>query len=191
MKSLFLSVGHNWGANNPKFPAVKDSGANSNGTSEAKAVADVVDEIQRLGVPGVKLVRVPTGLNLSQRIAWINAQLAKNPSAYPEPFAVEFHMDAGPASAVGASVWYDDHNQYTLGEGKQFLAEYTRVTGIPSRHVNSDLTNRLGNLGFTSGVKCAALLVELGFLTNLAELNVVRKHGAKACVAGFVAMNAK
>lgn len=57
--------------------------------------------------------------------------------------------------------------------------------------MNSDLTNRLGNLGFTSEVKCAALLVELGFLTNLAELNVVRQYGAKACIAGIAAMNAK
>lgn len=187
MKTLFLSVGHNWGANNPKFPQVKDAGAYSNGTSEAKAVADVVDETQRLGVPGIKLVRVPTGLNLTQRIAWINSQIAK----HPEPFAIELHMDAGPPSAKGASAWYDNANAYTMNEGKQFLAEYTRVTGIPSRHVNSDLTNRLGNLGFTSEVKCASLLVELGFLTNLAELNVVRQYGAKACVAGFAAMNAK
>lgn len=184
MKTLFLSVGHNWG---PKVAGgIPDQGAVANGTTEAIECKAVVDAVIRRGVPGIALVRVPEGLNLPQRIAWINARLPKS----SEPFALEFHMDAGPSTAVGASVWYNDDNSYTMNEGKQFLAEYTRVTGLTSRHVNSDRTDRLGNLGFVSDTKCASLLIELGFITNRNELATVRAKAVDAVIAGIAKMNA-
>lgn len=137
-------------------------------------------------IPGIKLVKVPEGLNLAQRIKWVNANL----QLAIEPMAIEFHLDSAGASAEGASVWYNDDNSYTLGEGKQFLAKYTEVTGFKSRHVNSDTKNRLGQLGWVSQLKCASLLVELGFISNAVELDVIRKKGVDAVIAGIVAMNA-
>lgn len=135
----------------------------------------------------MQLVKVPEGLSLAQRIAWINKNLAK----YPEPFAIEFHMDSAAPAATGATVFFNDANAYTQNEGKQFLAEYTRVTGLKSRHVKSDTTSRHGQLGFVSEVKCASLLIETGFISNKNDLATVRQKGAEAIIAGVNAMNSK
>jgi len=132
-------------------------------------------------------VKVPEGLNLDERITWINKNLAK----YPEAFAMEFHMDSATPAATGATVFYNDANTYTQNEGKQFLAEYTRITGLKSRHVLSDTISRHGQLGFVSQVKCASLLIEMGFISNKNDLATVRQKGADAIIAGVNAMNAK
>ncbi len=181
MKTLFLSIGHNWGKNGNAV----DQGATGNGTTEAQVTKKIVDAIVQQGLTGIKVVKVPEGLNLVQRIAWINAQLPKN----PESFALEFHLDAGPATAKGASVWYNDANTYTMNEGKQFLAKYTEITGLTSRHVNSDTTDRLWQLGFVSQCKCASLLIELGFITNATELNVIKTTWLKGVIQWIYAMN--
>lgn len=183
MKTLFLSIGHNWGRNGKAI----DQGAFGNGTSEAAENKKIIDAIVARGIPGVKLVKVPEGLNLAERIAWINKNIGKN----PEPFAIEFHMDAATPKATGATVYYNDANTYTENEGKQFLAEYTNVTGLVSRHVISDTKNRHGQLGFVSEVKCASLLIETGFISNKNDLATVRQKGADAIIAGVNAMNAR
>lgn len=195
MKTIFLACGHNRG-----FPLVfkngkwvkstyPDIGAIGNNSTELEVTKPIVDEIVRKGVPGCVVIKVPEGLNIQERVQWINERVA-NVSVYPEAFAFEFHLDSGPETAKGASVWYNDDNRYTLAEGKQFLAEYTNITGLTSRHVNSDKTNRHGDLGFVSTCKCASLLVELGFITNKNELNTIRAKGVEAIIAGFVKMNA-
>lgn len=182
MKTLFLSIGHNWGKNGKAV----DQWASGNKTTEAVEAKKIVDAIIARGIPGVALIKVPEWLNLPQRISWINSHIGN----HLEPFAMEFHMDSGPSTAEGASVWYNDDNQYTLGEWKQFLAEYTRITGLKSRHVNSDTTDRLGQLGFVSEVKCASLLIELGFISNPTELKVVQSKGIDWVLAGINKMNA-
>lgn len=182
MKTLFLSIGHNWGKNGKAI----DQGAAGNGTTEAIEAKKLVDAVISKGIPGVAIVKVPEGLNLLERISWVNSHIGK----LVEPFAMEIHLDSGPATAQGASAWYNDANQYTMNEGKQFLAEYTRVTGLTSRHVNSDTTDRLGQLGFVSQIKCAALLIELGFISNPKELATIRAKAIDAFISGVKAMNA-
>ena len=57
-------------------------------------------------------------------------------------------------------------SSYAKNEGIKFLKEYTNVTGLTSRHVNPDTSDRLGRLGFVRDTKPLALLIELGFITN-------------------------
>lgn len=190
MKTIILSLGHNRGRNYVKGTMgwikskYEDKGASGNGTTEFDVTKAIIDEVVRIGIPGVNIVKVPELLNLEERIKWVNGQFAK----YPEPLAMEFHLDSASALAKGASVWYNDTNQYTMGEGKKFLAKYTEVTGLTSRHVNSDKTNRLGDLGFVSEIKCASLLVELGFISNKDELWAIRSKGVDAVIKSIVAL---
>lgn len=134
MKTLFLSIGHNWGNG--------DQGAAANGTTEAAEVKKIIDAIIKQGIPGVNLIKVPEKLTLAQRVSWIN----KNLAGKIEPFAMEFHLDAAGVTARGASVWYAAQNTYTPNEGRQFLQKYTEVTGLTSRRVNPDSQNRLKRL---------------------------------------------
>lgn len=176
-KTIFLSVWHNW--------AKGDKWASANNTNEATESNLIVNEIIRKGIPWVKLVKVPLWLTLPQRIKWINNRL----STFIEPFALEFHMDSWWAKAEGASVRYNDDNLYTQREGKQFLQKYTEITGLKSRHVNSDRTNRLKNLWFVSEVKCASLLIELGFISNPKELAIIRSKAIDWVIQWVINMN--
>lgn len=178
MKTLFLSIWHNWWN--------WDQWAVAQWTTEAIEAKKIVDGIISKWIAGVVLIKVPEKLNLIQRIAWINKECKK----YQEPFAMEFHFDSNAKpEPKWASVWYNDDNQYTSSEWKQFLAEYTKVTGISSRHVNSDKKNRLWDLWFVSQVRCASLLIELWFLSNKWDLETVRLKWVWAVISGIIAMN--
>lgn len=192
MKTLFVSIGHNRGKNLIKTSSGKwiksaypDTWASGNGTTEFAVTKVIVDSLVANGLTGIKVVKVPEGLNLGERTAWINSQLPN----YPEPFALEFHLDSAIPTAKGASVWYNDSNAYTMNEGKQFLAKYTEITWLSSRHVNSDKTNRHGDLGFVSNTKCASLLIELGFISNATELSVIRSTWLNGVIQWIYAMN--
>lgn len=196
MKTLFLSIGHNnafnWVFNGKKYVKsnVRDRGATGRWTTEFDEAKKIVDALVARGIPGIKLVKVPEQLCHEDRVAWINARVP-NSKEYPEPFAMEFHLDAFTTpTATGTGVWYNDFNEYTKGEGRQFLAEYTNVTGLPSRGVNSDTVNRLKSLYFVSECKCASLLIELGFISNTKDLETIRAKGLGAIVSGIAKMNA-
>lgn len=178
MRTIFLSCGHNLGKNTP-FSIYRDSGATGNGTTEYAEVKKVVAKVATSGIPGVRFVIVPEGLNLSQRIAYIN----KN--SVDGDVCLEFHLDAGPATARGTSTWYMTGSKYAADKGKLFLAEYTNVTGLPSRHVRPDIENRLKRLAFVQDTKPLALLLELGFVTNSQDLGIIREKGAYATVSGI------
>lgn len=190
-RTIFLSIGHNNGFNWIQKAGkwirsiYRDKGASGNLTTEFEVTKAIIDTIVKQWVPGCIVIKVPEGLNLGERIAWINARYLK----VVEPFAFEFHLDSAVPTANGASVWYHDGNGFTLKEWKQFLAEFTNITGLKSRHVNADTLNRLGKLGFVRQTKCAALLIELGFITNTAELATIISKWADAITKGFVAMN--
>lgn len=93
MKTLFLSCGHNWGKNTPK--GIPDQGATGNGTTEAAETNRIIEAIMKKGIPGIKLVQVNLGLNLAERIKWVNLSL----SHVVEPMAIEFHLDSANSTA--------------------------------------------------------------------------------------------
>lgn len=191
MKTIFLSIGHNGWHNWVKRwlawvkSIYKDYGANGNWTSEYAVTKSIIDEIIKKWVPGCTLIKVREWLNLEERIAWINARYQK----VQEPFAFEFHLDSAVPTAGGASVWYRNGNTFTMAEWKQFLAEFTNITGLKSRHVNADVLNRWGKLGFVRQTKCASLLIELGFISNPTELATIKNKWADAIIKWFIAMN--
>lgn len=173
-KNIFLSVWHNW--------ANGDTGANANSTNEAVEVSKIIDQVIKIWIPWVKFIKLPVNIDLRARITRINRRLPW----LSEPFALEFHMDSSVnQTAKGASVRYNDNNLFTQWEGKQFLQKYTQVTGLISRHVNSDTTNRHGQLWFVSEVKCASLLIELWFISNPTELKIMRDKAVKWTIEGI------
>ena len=179
MKTLFLSIWHNWGW--------WDQGASANGTTEAIEVKKIIDSIMKQWIPWITLIKVPEKLTLTQRINWINNNLAWK----SEPLSMEFHLDSWPVTASGASVRYNDNNEFTHQEWRQFLQKYTEITWFKSRWVNSDTTNRHGQLWFVSQIKCASLLIELWFISNPKELENIRSTAVKWIIESVKNMNAK
>jgi len=184
MKTLILSVWHNW-AKSPKWAI--DKWASANNTNEATETNLIINWLITKGIPWVKLIKVPLGLSLVDRIAWINKRFPKE----LEPFAFELHLDAWPITARGASVWFLDWNAYTKWEGGQFLQKYTEITWEPSRHVNPDTAGRWGRLWFVRDTKCASLLVELWFVTNTQDLKAIRLKAIDWIIEWVKNMNIK
>jgi len=67
-------------------------------------------------------VVVPEGLNLKQRVKWINA-LAKNGDV-----AIELHMDSAASIASGCMTFYYGGSAYAMWKAREFQMEYTKVT---------------------------------------------------------------
>lgn len=110
--------------------------------------------------PRKVIVWVPEGLNLQDRIAWINKR------STPQDIAIELHMDSAIPQAEGCSTWYLTESEYAKGKARDFQMLYTNITGIKGRGVHGDMSNRLGRLAFVRDTKPMAFLLEMGFISN-------------------------
>jgi N-acetylmuramoyl-L-alanine amidase len=178
MRHVFLSIGHNRGRRLPWTTA--DEGASGNGTTEFLVTRMIVDEVLAKYRGELALIKVPEGLNLNQRVAFIN----KN--AVDGDICIEFHLDSSPDRTIeGCSTWYYTGSDFAMKKARDFQMEYTRVTGIRGRGVHGDTTNRLGRLGFVRDTKPLALLFEQGFITNISDLGTIREKGSNAIVSAL------
>lgn len=128
---VFLSLGHNNAFNfindhgKVRLSIYRDQGAVSGDDTEFKYSQKIANEIKKLwNIPGVELKIVPEGLNLQDRIKYINA------NSFNKDICIELHMDSASPSALGCSTWYISASDYAEGKAKVFQMEYTRVTGI-------------------------------------------------------------
>lgn len=143
----------------------------------------VVDGLIKRGIPGFSLVKVPEGLSIAQRNAWVNAR-AGTLHAY-----FEFHMNAAAdPKATGVETFYVSGNSWAMGEARQYQMAFTRVTGLKGRGVKGDTQTAHKRLGAIRDIRIFGLLMELGFLTNPGDLRIVRAKGVEAAAAGIAEM---
>lgn len=171
---VFLSLGHNnarnWINDHGKFRLsfYKDQGTVSWDDTEFKYSQKIANEIKKMwNIPNVDLEIVPEGLNLQDRIKYINE------NSFNKDFCIELHMDSAKPTAAWCSTWYISASDYAEGKAKVFQMEYTRVTGIKWRWVHGDLSNRLGRLAFVRDTRPLAFLLEMGFISNEGDRNLV------------------
>lgn len=180
MNTIFLAIGHNFAKKSAG--GSPDRGASANNVTEADTTKKIIDTIVAKGIPGFNVVKVPEGLDIKGRNAWINARAGVN-QVY-----IELHLDAAQQKAQGCKTFFLSGNTWAEGEARQFQMEYTRVTGIKGRGVAGDKTNRWGRLGAIRDIKIFGLLVELGFITNPTDLDTIQKKGVDGVIAGIKAM---
>lgn len=171
---VFISLGHNNAFNfindhgKIRLSAYRDQGAVSGSDTEFKYSSKIAKEIQKLWkIPGVTLRIVPEKLNLQARIKYINA------NSFNDDIAIELHMDSATPAALGCSTWYLSASKYAEDKAKVFQMEYTKVTGLKWRWVHGDLSNRLGRLAFVRDTRPLAFLLEMGFISNENDRNLV------------------
>lgn len=177
MRHIFLSIGHNKGKRLPW--TTPDQGAVGNGTTEFLVSKMIVDGVISAYKGQDQLIKVPEGLNLNQRVAFIN----KN--AVDGDICIEFHLDSASETASGCSTWYYTGADYAMNKARNFQMEYTRVNGMKGRGVHGDTTNRLGRLGFIRDTKPVALLFEMGFISNKTDLDLIRAKGVESVVSAL------
>jgi len=160
--SLYISIGH--GSHDT------DPGACANGTTEYKECLRIGQHVT--GYTDIKLV--PVNLTLKERIQWVKTHLT------PVDTVIELHMNAANPVAQGSDIFYRTEDKASGQLAQRILHMYCRESGIRERMTLGDTQSRFGRLGIIRDVPCQAFLIELGFLTNENDLNIVRSKAEKA-----------
>lgn len=187
MRNIFISCGHNNARNLVKnengqwvLGRYKDQGAvnplNKEDT-EYKFVRKVASSLNALWGPiDGKLLFVPEGLNLDQRISWINTR------AVDGDICIELHMNSGGWTWV--EVLAHGGSRYALNKAAELSSIMASSMGIRNRWAKSDSGTRFGSLGFIRKTKPLAFLIELGFIDNATDRDRVwMKWGASLKLA--------
>ena len=166
MGQIFISAGHG-GAEN----GVIDTGVRVAGTTEAQEMIQLRDlVVPELRSRGFNVLAVPDDLSLVQTINWINARSRSG------DVALEIHADAfSNTAARGATVFYIDQNEARKKHAElMLLALLRRVPELPSRGAKPDTATGVGSLAFCRRVTSSSLLMEIGFLTNPKDFELIR-----------------
>lgn len=166
MARIFISAAHG-GIEGGK----KDPGAIAGGTTEAQEMILLRDLIVReLRSRNIEVLAVPDDLSASQTISWINSR------AQNKDIALEISCDAASAPSVrGASVFYIATNQQRKQHAETLLmALLRRVPQLPNRGVKPDTESGFGSLQFCRQTAIAALVLQVGFLSNPEDRNLLQ-----------------
>ncbi|MGG6293471.1 hormogonium tapered terminus morphoprotein TftA [Leptolyngbya sp. AN02str] len=167
MGRIFVSAGHGGGGSN------FDPGIVVAGTTEAREMILTRDLIvTELRSRGFEVLSVPDDINLAQTITWINAR------AVASDVALEIHADGSSSPTVrGASVFHIPNNDQRRAHAELLLLALLRRTPqLPSRGVRPDTDSGLGMLAFCRQIVCPSLQMNLGFLTNPDDRNVLQNR---------------
>lgn len=166
MGQIFISAGHG-GLEN----GVTDPGSIVGSVTEAAEMIQIRDLIvPELRSRGFTVLAVPDDLSAAQTINWINARCR------PDDVALEIHAGAfNNTAARGGSVFYIANNDTRKSHAELLLlALLRRVPQLPSRGARPDTTTGTGSLAFCRQIGCPSLLMEVGYLTNADDRNLIQ-----------------
>lgn len=168
MGRIFISAAHG-GFNN----GVYDTGSVAGGTTEAQEMILIRDlVVPELRSRGFQVLSVPDDLNASQTIAWINSRATRT------DVALEIHADAiSNPNIRGSSVFYIALNEQRKAHAELLLlALLRRVPQLQSRGARPDTDSGLGRLAFCRQVASPSLLMEVGFLSNPTDRDLIQNR---------------
>lgn len=144
-----------------------DRGAFGHGESEWDVCTAVLHALLEKHKDRLRLV--PQRLQLKNRIAWLEKHLA------PDDVYVELHMNAATPTATGAEIFSKrgDNRKMTIARG--MINRYCEKTELRNRGAKPDTATQHGRLGVIMDVRCESYLIELGFITNKGDLDIVKK----------------
>ncbi len=168
MAQIFISAAHGGFED-----GVLDPGSVLPNTTEAAEMIQVRDlVVAELRSRNLSVLSVPDDLSAAQTLAWINARCR------PEDVALEIHAGAYSDPAVrGSAVFYIAQNDVRRTHAELvLLALRRRVPLLPSRGVKPDTESPTGMLPFCRSLGCPSLLMEIGYLTNPQDLEIIQRQ---------------
>lgn len=178
MQNIFISCGHNNARNwikdengNWVLGLYKDQWAVNpldKEQTEYRWVSRVAASLQKLvntTNPTYNYIFVPSGLNLADRIKWIN----KNGKAWD--ICIELHMNSG--GGTGIEVFAHADSKYALNKAGEISSIMASSMGVSNRWSKSDTVTRFGSLAFIRETKPLAFLIELGFIDRAYDRDTV------------------
>ncbi|MEM6251572.1 MAG: N-acetylmuramoyl-L-alanine amidase [Cyanobacteria bacterium P01_D01_bin.156] len=165
MAQIFISAGHGGFENQ-----IQDSGVRVGGLTEAQEMMRLRDLIvPELRSRNLTVLSVPDDLSLQDSIRWINARNR------PGDVALEIHAGAfqNPETR-GITAYYIAKNEVRKADAElMILALMRRVQPLPSRGALPDTSAGMGRLAFCRQVEPASLLMEVAYLTNERDRNLL------------------
>jgi N-acetylmuramoyl-L-alanine amidase len=179
---IFISAGHYTG--DPGAPSIL-------GTKEADEMMKTRDalirELESRGLKkGQDFFSVPDSIDLSPSINWINKISAS------DDVAIDLHGNSSDDnSAKGAEVYFVEGNNQRESDATKLLKILVQaVPGLKNRGAKPDNDSQHPRLAFCRDVDCPSLLIELCFLSNQADMNLLttqRDKFAKGLADGMMA----
>jgi hypothetical protein len=143
-----------------------DPGAVSGDRTESQEAIQIVDTCATwLSAYDIQVTIVPHNLGLKNSINWVNRRFNDD-----NIIAIEVHKDAGPPSADGVSVWYEDGNNTERAFAINLSRLLSERTGKRNRGAYPDTANRHKRLGWVH-LAVDSVLVECGFITSNSDLD--------------------
>lgn len=170
---VFISLGHGG-----------EVGAMANGTNEHAEVVAVANKIkQYLPVIPFEVVFVPYEYNLEQRIKFVNQTGTK------DDYLLELHMNAsGSMRTRGSEVYYYAGYPNLQMIAAKIAENYSVFSKTMNAGPKKDTEVRFGRLGIIRDTKPIAFLIEMGYITNVDDLMLVREKSAYAVVQALMAL---
>jgi N-acetylmuramoyl-L-alanine amidase len=169
MAQIFISAGHGGYEDGIVDPGFMLPGV----TTEAAEMIQVRDlVVAELRSRNLAVLSVPDDLSAAQTLAWINERCR------PQDVALEIHAGSHSNPATrGAAVFYIAQNNTRRTHAELvLLALRRRVPLLPSRGVRPDTDSPTGSLPFTRSLGCPSLLMEIGFLSNPQDLEIIQRQ---------------
>lgn len=154
-----------------------DQGTSFGPFKENELTIRVRDEFKRLYTG--EALYPPDNLTLKETIDWINNWLTIDKNA----LAVEIHFNSHKDDSVrGTEVYYFGTPRYAA----IFAQKISEVIGIPNRGSKPDSMSYVGELGFLRKLNCPSVLVEICYLTNRADRDMLEVNGITSIAKGMI-----
>lgn len=190
---VIIQPGHGLGNTAPyKF----DDGATGCGFTEASLVSAIADQVVSKTFPSSVIVlttpdcdnrcaaRHPHSGHLTWTVDYLNAHYQHF------DFIISLHLNAADNDrASGVEVYHANGARYQRKKQAELVGRIvSEKLGLPNRGVFSSSESQHSKLAILDDTKAPALLIELGFITNEADVEAVRSCGAEAVAAAIQAL---
>lgn len=146
--------------------------------AEADVIRQVLDRAREITKQqGLAVSYIPYGLKLSDgtRLAWIRNNVTS------EDVLVELHMNSAGSTASGTEMFYQAGQEAERVLADKYLKAYLRATGQRNRGVKPDTASPRKQLAMVR-LHCPSVLLEMGFLSNNEDLDMVFNKAALGVV---------
>lgn len=190
---VIVAAGHGLGN---VHPFQYDDGATGCGYTEASLVSSIADQVVSATYPSsIIIIPAPECDNLcakrhprSGHLAYVVDYL--NRHYLPHDYVISLHMNAADNdSASGVEVYHANGARYQRKKQAELVARIlSEKMGLPNRGIFSSSESQHSKLAILDDTKAPSLLIELGFITNEADVEAVRSCGAEAVIEAIKAL---
>lgn len=137
----------------------------------------IADAIIAKNIKNFQFLKTPKYLGISERAKWANDQGAD--------LVIDLHLDSASPQATGITTFFQNGKIREKNIAENFAKIFAEKMCLKNRGAKPDTTTRHGQLGILRNSKTPAILLELGFISNISDVEKIRKNSVDAVLAGI------